>query len=253
MSPVEGKLLKPRRGLTLVERRAWNCLERCRRKLKLESIPLPVPVEEWIEFVFRIGFGVEDLSRLGDNVLGAAYLKDREISISETLLGNEGRFRFTCAHELGHFMLHAKLASAFRDTLDMELRGLTLIERQADRFAAAFLMPLMLLERELVNICQERKLEVRTTLTELMVVSAPSERLWRYVFLPEVTRRFGVSAHAALLRFQDLLLVVSRKRPFIPAVFVEKLRPRIPRQAGTHPGKAGQPGGVQMSLFDTRT
>ncbi len=77
---------------------------------------MPIPAESWIEGPLGIRFGIEDLSQLGADVLGAAFLQNREMLISEALLAHEARFRFTCAHELGHFVLHGKLAVAFRDT-----------------------------------------------------------------------------------------------------------------------------------------
>jgi Zn-dependent peptidase ImmA (M78 family) len=207
-------------------------------------------VDKWIETVFGIGFGVQDLSHLGANVLGAADLEEREIMVSDVVLKNPGRFRFTCAHELGHFILHAKLARSFQDTQGMEIQGLNRIERQADRFAAAFLMPLPLVERELVKICKDKNLDMRSTLVELMVASTESERLWRTVFLPEVTKRFGVSLHAAIIRFRDLLLIVSRRRSFLPAAFQQKLR--LPTVANIRSAK-NQASIVQPSLFDART
>ena len=58
-----------------------------------------------------------------------------------------GRLRFTCAHELGHWVLHQKLYSGTGDvaaydgkTSSDESYGL--IERQADALATALLMPI---------------------------------------------------------------------------------------------------------------
>lgn len=49
---------------------------------------------------------------------------------------------FTTAHELGHVILHPHLREAHRDRpLDGSEQGRDQLEREADRFAAAFLMP----------------------------------------------------------------------------------------------------------------
>jgi len=49
---------------------------------------------------------------------------------------------FTTAHELGHVILHPHLRQAHRDRpLDGSEQGRDQLEREADRFAAAFLMP----------------------------------------------------------------------------------------------------------------
>jgi len=153
---VPTKYFEPRRGRRQIDQRAWNCLERCRKKLGLETIPLPVPVEDWIEGPLGIQFGFSDLSHLGDDVLGAAFVTEREIQIDERVLEHEGRFRFTCAHELGHLMLHKNVRSVFQESLGLGLFDSNdRYERQADRFAAAFLMPVPLLEQELMALCDE--------------------------------------------------------------------------------------------------
>ena len=68
------------------------------------------------------------------------------IQVNASAESNEGRYNFTIAHEIGHHVLHRQVyleASAenasnilCRDTNDKPL-----IEQQADRFAAALLMP----------------------------------------------------------------------------------------------------------------
>ena len=57
MSAVQpAKLLEPRRGGRQTDQRAWSTLERCRTRLSLEELPLPIPVEEWIEGPLGIQF-----------------------------------------------------------------------------------------------------------------------------------------------------------------------------------------------------
>ena len=58
-----------------------------------------------------------------------------------------GRMRFTCAHELGHWVLHQKLYSGTGDVAAYEGKTSSdeshgLIERQADALATALLMPI---------------------------------------------------------------------------------------------------------------
>lgn len=219
-----GKLFEPRRGLRGIEQRAAACLKRCRRKLGLSEIPLPIPVEEWIEGPLGIRFGVEDLTHLGQDVLGGTFIREREIIVSEKALAHEGRFRFTCAHELGHLILHGKLQATFRDLQDYDPFAAGQVERQADRFAGAFLMPIPLVERALLQICTDRKLHRRTCLVEIMLTTAESEFLWRTHFLPEITRRFNVSLAAALIRCRDLRLRNSDDRPLLSPVLADRLR-----------------------------
>ena len=124
-----------------VERVAWSAILKCVRSHKLEQLPLPIPVEPWIEGPLGVKLSVADLSDLGPNVLGRAKPRDREIEISQTLVDQDARFRFTAAHELGHVLLHGKVAADFRDDTDADFMERK-VEREADRFAAAFLMPI---------------------------------------------------------------------------------------------------------------
>ena len=69
-----------------------------------------------------------------------------------------GRLRFTCAHELGHWVLHQKLYSGTGDVAAYE--GKTsldeshgLVEWQADALATALLMPLPQNSKEVFTVC----------------------------------------------------------------------------------------------------
>jgi Zn-dependent peptidase ImmA (M78 family) len=202
-----------------------DCLESCRLALGLAEIPLPVPVDKWIEHPLGITFGITDLSSLdqdGQTVLGAAFVKEREIFISERVLAHEGRYRFTCAHELGHLVLHPRVRATFHETAEATHRtSMVRYERQADRFAAAFLMPLPLLLRELFRIASDHGLDAKTSMVELMLGRPEAEPLWKRVFLPEITRRFGVSLSAAVNRFLDIR--IQDGRPFLPRELVPRL------------------------------
>jgi hypothetical protein len=92
------------------------------------------------------------------DVLGALWINERRIYIDQTLdpderPGASGRFRFTLAHEIGHWGLHRSLFSPKdpHDDLFRRSSGPSIvcrtsqrkepIEWQADAFAAALLMP----------------------------------------------------------------------------------------------------------------
>lgn len=221
-----GRVLEPRRGRRVIDARAWSCLERCRRKLRLDEIPLPVPVEQWIEGPLGLSFGFTDLSHLGENVLGAVHIEDREILIDPRVTGHEGRFRFTCAHELGHLILHQRVRTVFQENgiLNLFRPSPDRYERQADRFAAAFLMPLPLMERELVRIIDQRGLKRGKAVVQLLEPTTESEWLWRRIILPEMTRRFGVSLAAAVHRFNDIQAKALPGTPLLPREFVPLLQ-----------------------------
>jgi hypothetical protein len=120
----------------------------------------PVPVESILQDHLRLHLGFDDLrTSLGvPDVLGALYMDSGEVVIDQTLDPDEhssalGRYRFTLAHEIGHWELHRALF-AFQQRQDdlfakpaapsivcRTSQGKERIEQQADAFAAALLMP----------------------------------------------------------------------------------------------------------------
>ena len=228
-SSLTARIFEPRRGRRQIDERAWRLLERCRRKLRLDQTPLPVPIEEWIEGPLGIRFGYADLSHLGTDVLGATYIEEREILIDERVLAHEGRCRFTCAHELGHMTLHAKVRSEFHETEELGPGSSNLHERQADRFAAALLMPLPLLEREVFRVFKEHRMDKARCTIELMKTTPESEWLWRRRLLPVITRRFDVSLSAAINRCSDIQPRITEPRRLLSEELGERLlRPAEP-------------------------
>ena len=204
-----------------VERAACSSIIKCLRKLGLAEAPVPIPVEDWIESALGVRFGVADLQHLGPNVLGAVFVQEREILVSNSITDQEGRFRFTVAHELGHLTLHSKLAASFHETSDESDFVNRRLEREADRFAAAFLMPIALLTRELTTICES----VNTVAAKmLLAVAAGDEQAHRTVsghILPKIARRFVVSKSAALWRFADLQIPTGEQA--VPAEVINQM------------------------------
>lgn len=195
-----------------IELAAQARLRACLQRTGLASIPVPVPVETWIETPLGYRFGIAGPEELPPNVLGMARLREGEILISESLLEHEGRYRFTCAHELAHMVLHRHLAETLVDeevpSLDDEQTGL--IEREADRFAAAVLVPLETLPDAFESIrrghgldpaCYEllRSKDIRTLW------------LWHRVFLPALADRYRVSKAAMIYRCREIRLARGRR------------------------------------------
>jgi Zn-dependent protease with chaperone function len=180
------------------EREAWRCLNRCRRAIGEAVIPSPVPVDLWIEHPLGLELDITDLSSLGAGILGATYISDRKIAISDALVEQHGRFRFTCAHELGHLVLHVDEDVLFRDDAHTILAARSkTIEREADQFAAAFLMPISLLEVEL-----RRAVGSLDAMRQLGDDGCAST--WDHEILPPLEERFGVSRAAAIVRCANL-------------------------------------------------
>ena len=186
-----------------IEEKAERLLEECRAFDGQESLPLPVPVERWIERPLGYRFGIEDLSRLGPGVLGCVFIKEREIFISDRIR-NDGRFRFTCAHELGHMVLHANKGQNFHERGDLEPGSKIEVEREADRFAVGFLMPNVELIVQLREIVNDHALDLEQTLLAITGESTESRKLWSGLLVPELCRRFDVSMQALVYRLQEI-------------------------------------------------
>ena len=134
----------------------------------LEGPPQAIPIETIIETKFNLTLEYHPLRKngsvLGETIFddGAAILYDRTerqyrliavkagtILIDERLCIDRllGRMRFTCAHELGHWVLHQKLYSGTGDVAAYDGKtssdeSCSFIERQADALATALLMPI---------------------------------------------------------------------------------------------------------------
>jgi uncharacterized protein DUF955 len=113
----------------------------------------PVPYEDIIERHLELVLDYPDLCRElgGSDVLGATYIDERMIAIDNRLT-DDPRFSFTCAHEIGHWILHRHIFA--EDPGQMLLFGEKApsivcrdgqkdkpIEKQADIFSAYLLMP----------------------------------------------------------------------------------------------------------------
>jgi Zn-dependent peptidase ImmA (M78 family) len=117
--------------------------------------------------------------------------------------------------------MHASRGGVFLESANFPAREYQLLERQANRFAAALLMPLPLIMRELFLVCDRLRVDTKVCIVELMCDSPASEWLWRSRFLPAITRRFGVSLSAAVNRFRDVKLRDGRQQ-FIPSAIAQR-------------------------------
>jgi hypothetical protein len=126
-----------------------------------------IPVEGILEHHLKLSLDFDDLHTklgipmLGDEpeVLGALWVQSREVFIDQSLdpvenPSMEGRYRFTVAHEIGHWCLHREYirTETIEDLFDQPIsckptvvcrasRAKEPIEWQADTFASTLLMP----------------------------------------------------------------------------------------------------------------
>jgi Zn-dependent peptidase ImmA (M78 family) len=126
----------------------------------------PVPIDEIVELHLGLQLELYDMRRLFgvDDVHGALWVNQRRVGIDRRLepAANPamlGRFRFTLAHEAGHWRLHRQLFKRAANQLQLLPESCERpeyicrssdsepIEYQANRFASSVLMPQDLLRR----------------------------------------------------------------------------------------------------------
>ena len=111
------------------------------------SMGTPIPVESIAEHFLGYEIEISDEGLFADpDYLGGIIFANNVIQVNASVECNEGRYNFTIAHEIGHHVLHREAyleasAENARNILCRDTNDKPLIEQQADRFAAALLMP----------------------------------------------------------------------------------------------------------------
>ena len=186
----------------------------------------PVPIEDILEVGLGLAFEVCDLqSEFGHtDVLGGIWFGSRIVKIDQSLdptidARMLGRFRFTVAHEIGHWELHRhhlmndpSAASLFdeSDTPAFVCRSSDrpAEEVQANHFAACLLMP-----RPLVHDAwaKWRGSPDPVSLQELNI--NPSDEVALDAFCRPLAERFEVSAQPMRYRLEAIGLLVKEHEP----------------------------------------
>ena len=122
------------------------------------TVQPPIPVEEILEAHLGLTYDFADLPELlgMPNVLGGTWFRSRQVKIDESLdpsvfPSQLGRYRFTVAHEIGHWELHrdrylsgeGQTAMFAGEDCPVVCRSCDTspLEWQADHFAGYLLMP----------------------------------------------------------------------------------------------------------------
>ena len=106
-----------------------------------KPITLPIPVEEIAEFHLGYTLAYTTDGMFSDpNVLGGICFDTKTIFINLSVESHEGRHAFTIAHEIGHHVLHKKYFTK-QNKLLCRNQAKPSYELEADRFAAAVLLP----------------------------------------------------------------------------------------------------------------
>ena len=111
------------------------------------NLTAPIPVEDMAEHYLGYSIDLRNDGLFSDpEFLGGIDFDKNEIYVNVAIENHDGRYAFTVAHEIGHHVLHKEVYLKIdgadenqilcRDTGDKPH-----IEVEADRFAAALLMP----------------------------------------------------------------------------------------------------------------
>jgi len=185
----------------------------------------PIPVEDIIERSLGLRLLYEDLEKvLGSNdVLGATYVESGVICVNERLFehSSEGRLVFTCAHEVGHWVLHRR----YVDVPGRRSKGEAIvcrlseakepIEWQADYFAACLLMPEKEIRAAFQKVCGPEPFvinNVRSSVEEGAQREEPFVEQWPFIAaaMCEAGGFSNVSKQAMIIRLQDLGLLINK-------------------------------------------
>jgi hypothetical protein len=181
----------------------------------------PVPVDDILEVYLQLHLEWDSLARFGiENAHAVLDAATRTVTVDERLDPTDhpemnGRYRFTLAHEIGHWRLHPKAHNIHSQPSSSDTRFVGSDEEfewQADKFAAYLLMPEYLVRREWADVYgTDAPFEVTPDMEAVgrenlgskaeffnALAAAKSEPL---------ADRFGVSMPAMRIRLQELRLV----------------------------------------------
>jgi Zn-dependent peptidase ImmA (M78 family) len=213
------------------------------------AIETPIAIDDIIEKHLKIGIEFDDTHRLfgvprsgigfDPDILGAIFFEQKRIVIDESLdpdenPAKEGRYRYTAAHEVGHWRLHRHLfgkdpaqtsllePNAPPSVICRTSQTKARIELQADLYASCVLMPRKLVFAAWDEAFPDRKqrvLQPETPIDHPFVEIArdfdESEDQVLEQFAKPFAERFLVSPIAMRIRLERLGLlhrVVPRQR-----------------------------------------
>jgi len=136
-----------------IEQQSWNLIWEFAQSESWE-ISAPIPIETIAEnyLKYQIEITTEGLFKEPE-VLGGIIFEENTIQINGALENQEGRYNFTVAHEIGHHALHRNWLNSIKNQQTLfnsdDIPGILCRdvgkkprgEFQADKYAAALLMP----------------------------------------------------------------------------------------------------------------
>jgi len=211
------------------------------------GLQAPVPIDDIVEKHLKLGIEFDDLHRRfgapnsvlaqGPDIIGAIFLSQRRIVVDEFLdpdadPSKEGRYRFTVAHEVGHWRLHRGLMGKDIGNVPVEdspqamvicrsSEAKARVELQADIFASCLLMPRRLVHAAWIAAFADGRPRALKSSIRLGLEALPiedhrpdlddaeaSETSLLDRFVDPFAREFSVSPKAMRVRLERLGLVL---------------------------------------------
>ena len=186
----------------------------------------PIPVEDIIERGLGLKLLYEDLEKVfgSNDVLGATYVESGVICINERLFehSSEGRLVFTCAHEVGHWVLHRRYVDV-KGNQNSKNGAIVCkpkdakepIEWQADYFASCLLMPEKEIREAFDKVCSSEPIIIKNTMSRVNMgarCDEPFVEQWPFIAaaMCEAGGFSNVSKQAMIIRLQDLGLLINQ-------------------------------------------
>jgi Zn-dependent peptidase ImmA (M78 family) len=150
----------PKRSMDEVEELANELLDTYFTSVG-HSLNLPVPVEDIAEHFLGYSIDITNEGIFSDpGFLGGIDFEQNLIYVNASVEDHDGRYAFTVAHEIGHHALHREAYLSDNEQGEKEILCRDIgekphIEIEADRFAAALLMP----SKEVLDVFSRLKLK----------------------------------------------------------------------------------------------
>ena len=185
--------------------------------------------EKLIKFIYsRFGLKCEFNCSLEGDTLGIISMKKSKIFISNKLEYDSPRWRFTLAHEIGHFILHMEYLKKYFDFFEDRVTDIIFeediippninkrMEIQANIFASNFLIP-----DNILNIYWNIfRIRYRIHQDYLFLDNQPINIRITHLFIDYVRYIFGVSKETAILKLINRGIIV--KNNYTPAQEIYK-------------------------------
>ena len=126
-------------------------------------LTFPIPIEDIAEHYLGYSIDFADEGLFSDpEILGGIDFEENRIYVNASVEDHDGRYCFTIAHEIGHHVLHRDAylqngGDGEKEILCRDSRNKPQIEVEADRFAAALLMPSEAVQSVIGNIKSKRR------------------------------------------------------------------------------------------------